>query len=114
MRRDKEGHTDRFRGREVAQVDTHSLTRLNVTSPMSHRMIMIHYRMLQCRMAFGSRLDMTGLVEYLPDCVLDWGNMLILVAHNCVGCIVEFCMVAELWLWRQGKSEREWTSERKE
>ena len=95
---------------------THSLTSLmlSISCPMSHRMVMMQYRMLQRRIAFGSRLDMTSfgrIKERLLDCVVDWGNILTLVAHNCADCIMELCMVAEHWLWNQGNSEREWTLE---
>ena len=31
--------------------------------------------------------------------------------RKCLDCTVEFCMVAELRLWNQGRSEKEWTSE---
>ena len=40
----------------------------------------------------------------INECVVDCGNALISVGHTesyLFDCILEFCMAAELWLWRR-------------
>ena len=62
-----------------------------------------------------------GIGSRLDDCLMHKGSLSVVcgflkvidlqVARNCLDCIVEFCMVAELRRWNQGRSEKEWTSE---
>ena len=46
--------------------------------------------MFDCRLKTGHDW-FERIKECLLDCVVDWGNLLILATHICVDCIVEFC-----------------------